>query len=141
MNLPNEISDYDKLERTLRACKGERWAVTINQLQGILGMPNRRAVEQLLEDSYERFRFPVCSGYDGYFIPVTADEINHYYASLRSRAGKLFRRMAILRKRAEEVGYERQSHTFTAAPAQLRLPDPAFDGDQPALFPELARFP
>lgn len=132
MILPDQISDYEKLERCLRACKGARWAVTINQLQGMLGLGSRRETEQLLEDSYERIPFPVVAGSEGYYIPTTADEINHYYASLRSRARKIFRRMGVLRRRALAVGYEREGHVFTAAPAQLRLPEMEFE--QMALF-------
>lgn len=135
MLLPDQMSTYERLERTLRACKGQRWAVTINQLQGILNLPNRRETEALLEESYDRLPFPVCAGSEGYFIPTTADEINHYYASLRSRARKLFRRMSTLRQRALQVGYEREHHVFTAAPAQLHLPDCEFV--QPGLFDEV----
>lgn len=126
MNTPDPITTYDRLEHTLRACRGSRWAVTIAQLQGIIGVPVRRDMEELLESSYERLPFPVCAGSDGYFIPTTAEEINHYYASLRSRSRKLFRRMSCLRRRALEVGYEREGHVFTGAPAQLRLPAAEF---------------
>jgi hypothetical protein len=101
---------------TLRVCRGEAQAVTIDELARRCGI-GRRDCEALLETCFEDFPFVLASGSRGYFIPTSADEINAYDRSLQSRAVKIFLRRRRLIRKAQAAGWPRQGKLFANPPS------------------------
>jgi hypothetical protein len=100
-------------ERLLSARRGADRAVTINQLASDVGI-SRRSMEQLLETRLTDFPYPLVAGSNGYFIPVTEDELTHYDRALLSRIRCLAIRRRTLRRSAGAAGYawDRQARRF-----------------------------
>ena len=107
--------------RLLASCKGEEQALTLQEIADFLHVPERRTVEQTIESNLDRFPWPLVSSSAGYFIPTTADEINRYLTSLRSRAVKIFMRARTVRIRAVAFGWHREGRSFVNPPRQLDM--------------------
>jgi len=116
------MNTFERASQILSASVGEQKAVTINSLAALLGI-SRRETESLLETKIDAFPFPLVSGASGYYIPTDADDLNHYLASLHSRASKIFKRFARVRDHAIALGYRRSGKRL-ANPAgpQMELP-------------------
>lgn len=113
--------EFPALVALLAGRRGADQAITIAESQAALALPNRRATEKLLELSMPHFPWPVCSGTTGYFRPVTAEEMNHYEHSLRSRAACLYLRLRHLRRAGLQSGWRRERKRWVNAPNQLDL--------------------
>ena len=95
---------------------GEENAITIAELVAAAGIPSRRAAEQLLEPKFSDFPFPLVSSSRGYYVPSRAEEINHYLASLRSRAICIFIRRRTALRKAMKAGFKRQGKVLVDPP-------------------------
>ena len=100
-----QTSDFVDLQDLLRRHVGQDNAVTIAAIGRALGHTNRRTTENLIEVSIPKLGYPVCSGHTGYFVPATADEINHYLASLSSRALCILTRRRNVMRAARSAGW------------------------------------
>lgn len=100
----------------LRNRRGEDRAITIADLAGQLGV-SHRACEDLIEQNIARFDFPLCASARGLFVPTHAAEVNHYMASLRARALKIFIRRRAVRAQARRAGFELRGMMFFDPPA------------------------
>lgn len=113
---PNPEQYYPAVVEILRAARGPSAAIPINTIIERLGLPvthsTRRMVEHLLEVHLSDFPFFLVAGSSGYFIPTSAESINHYLRSLESRCRALFIRRHTTIKRAQAAGYRRQGRTF-----------------------------
>ena len=107
---------FEILQRQLRMRVGEQDAVTLQRLAEIAYCPRRR-VEIILEERIVDLGFVVVSGSAGYWRPTSADEINHYRASLRSRIFKLWKRSKSVGQLASQCGFVRTGKSFANPPA------------------------
>lgn len=114
----NEIA-WGLISRALSTCEGESRAFTISELASI-GCISRRECEHLLENCLERLPFVVVSGTAGYWRPSSADEVEHYLASLRSRLVKLARRRRTIKRLALASGFVHEGGRIAPAPAKQR---------------------
>lgn len=103
----------------LRRAEGEKQAITLAALADYAGT-NRRVVEQLLEERLEELGFVIVSGTAGLWRPKSAEELNHYQASLQSRLRKLAIRKRSVRRLAEKDGFVRTGKLFCDPPARQR---------------------
>lgn len=108
---------FERACRVLVECRGHDRAITINDLMSRAGIPNRRTCEKILETRLQDFPFPLTSGSDGYFIPVAADDINHYLESLDSRAICLYHRKKNVIRKALAAGFRRIGKRFQNPPS------------------------
>ena len=113
---PDLQASFAVIRDTLRTCRGEIAAVTIDALAARCGI-GRRECEELLESGLACFDFPVAAGAHGYFVPTSAAEINHYLRSLRSRAIKIFLRRRTVIRLAQRAGWPRAGNLFSNPPA------------------------
>ena len=115
--------DFEQVRRILVEHRGRANAITIDQLCHLADLPSRRACEDLLETRLADFQFILVADAHGYYIPTTADEINHYLDSLQSRAVKIFLRKRRVMRKALASGLQRQGKHFSDPPAlQKELP-------------------
>ncbi len=63
-------------------------------------------VRKLLEQSQASWPFPICGDSEGYYVAITADELSHYCANLRSRALCCLTRFASIRNAGRRAGFE-----------------------------------
>lgn len=105
----------------LRGHTGAENGVTIAVIEKLAGFLNRRSCEQFLELNIDELPFPVCSGSKGYYVPVTAEELNHYLNSLQSRAVCIFIRKRRVIKKALRHGWQRDGKKFRNQPQQMSL--------------------
>lgn len=116
--MPADLQPLFLIVRDLLAtARGRKLAWTLDRLAEAAGT-SRRDVEQVLEERLSDFPFPLVSGSPGYWIPEDAEEINHYRASLRSRAVKIFiraKRVAVMARRA---GWPQEGRLFRNPPAR-----------------------
>lgn len=96
----------------LHGCVGKANAKTLAQIAAESGIKDRRVVEELIEHSLAAFPWPVVSGADGLWIPTEARDVTRYYASLRSRIFKMFRRIKTLERKASIAGFFRNGLMF-----------------------------
>ena len=101
----------------LATARSRKLAWTLDRLAEAAGT-SRREVEQVLEERLSDFPFPLVSGSPGYWIPEDADEINHYRASLRSRAVKIFLRAKRVASMARRAGWPQEGRLFRNPPAR-----------------------
>jgi len=120
---------FHRIRAALAGARGPDRAIEIGRLQVIADLPSRRQVEQLLQIRLADFPWPLVAGPQGYFIPDAPEQINHYLASLRSRAMCIFARYRTVRLAAQRAGWRREGRRFTAAPAAPPPPT-----HQPDLF-------
>lgn len=113
---PDIQGHFATVRDTLRVCRGEAQAMTIEALAERAGI-GRRECEALLETCLAVFPFPVAAGAKGYFIPTSSEEINHYVKSLRSRAVKIFLRQRTVIRKAQEAGWPRAGREFANPPS------------------------
>jgi hypothetical protein len=116
--------------RLLNGRRGAANALTLDEITLQAGIPNRRLTEQILEHRLADFPFPMVSSGAGYFIPATAEELNAYQASLRSRALKCFLRARTVRRKALAAGWRREGTRFANPPVQMDLWDVTEAGRQ-----------
>lgn len=114
--------------RILWTARGEAHAITLDKLTSAAELPNRRTTETILESRLEEFPYPLVASGAGYYVPTTADDLNRYLRSLKSRAVKCFVRARTVRRKALAAGWKREGNTFARPPAQLDL----FDGPSAA---------
>jgi hypothetical protein len=119
--MPATASEVQRLQVILAGAVGKRRAVTIDTLAELSGLC-RRDVEQALEVYLAEFPFPLVAGSPGYWQPSSADELNHYIASLTSRLRALTRRMDAVKAQAATAGWQQEGGRFVAAPRQYLLP-------------------
>lgn len=116
MNTLDTESIYPAVVEILRAARGAAAAVPINRIVSLLGLDvshsTRRQIEHVLEVHLDSFPFFLVAGSGGYYIPTSAEDINHYLRSLESRCRALFIRRRTTIKRAHAAGYRRQGRTF-----------------------------
>lgn len=117
---PKTESIFHHIRAALRRAEGERQAVTLSQLADYAGT-SRRVVEQLLEEHLEDLGFVVVSGSPGLWRPTSAEEVNHYLASLQSRLRKLALRRKRVKRMASLGGFARAGkELFENPPARQR---------------------
>jgi len=109
-------NDFARVRDLLKDRIGEASAVPLEQLVELAGLPNRRAAEQLLETRLGDFGFPLCAGSSGYFVPESAEEINHYMHSLKSRIRCIAIRLRTVRQNATQAGWARDGQQFSKPP-------------------------
>lgn len=112
---------FGRVRDCLAGCVGEERARTIEEIQRLCGLPNRRATEELLEAKLGNFPWPLVSSSRGYYIPRTAADINHYIRSLRARALKIFIRRRTVCRQAAKAGWRRAGREFECPPQQAEL--------------------
>jgi hypothetical protein len=111
---------FSHIRAALKRAEGEAQAVTLAQLADYAGT-SRRVVEQLLEERLEDLGFAVVSGSPGLWRPASADEVNHYLASLQSRLRKLAVRRKKVKRMAARDGFARAGKEhFENPPARQR---------------------
>ncbi len=116
--MPADLQPLFLIVRDLLATATSRkLAWTLDRLAEAAGT-SRREVEQVLEERLADFPFPLVSGSPGYWIPQDADEINHYRASLRSRAVKIFTRAKRVATMARRAGWPQEGRLFRNPPAR-----------------------
>ena len=108
---------FSLLRDALHSCEGEKEAYTLQGLAEYCGC-SRRMVERVLEARLEDLGFVVVSGTSGYWRPETAEEINHYLASLQSRCIKVFLRKKRITRLAASSGFIRCGKTFENPPSR-----------------------
>ncbi len=113
---PDIQAHFATVRDTLRCCRGEAQAMTIDELAERAGIC-RRECEALLETCLAVFPFPVAAGAHGYFVPTSSSEINRYVQSLRSRAVKIFLRQRTVIRKAQEAGWPRSGREFANPPS------------------------
>jgi hypothetical protein len=96
----------------LHGCVGKANAKTLAQIAAESGIKDRRLVEELIEHSLADFPWPVVSGADGLWIPTEAVDVTRYYASLRGRIFKMFRRIRTLERKSSIAGFFRRGMVF-----------------------------
>jgi len=112
----------DAVARLLVNRRGRRQAITIEQIQNAVGLPDRRSCETLMEEHLADFPFPLVAGSGGYYIPASADDVNTYMESLRSREFALYRRRRRVMRKALAHGFQRVGKLFQNPPcAQAEL--------------------
>lgn len=104
------------LRELLRHRRGEEQAITIDGIGAALGLPHRRAAEQLLEDNVGRLGFVVVAGASGYWRPATAAEINAYRGALRRRHVALKTREDAVTQAAIAEGWQLLGDAFADPP-------------------------
>lgn len=109
--------------RILHAAHGEANAITLDDLTARAGLPNRRTTEAMMEQRLPDFPYPLVASGAGYFIPTTADQLNVYLRSLKSRAVKMFLRSRTVANKAIANGWKREGKWFARPPTQLDLFD------------------
>ena len=121
--MPPEIttSIFTEIRHHLSSAIGPDRALTIDHLTGLVGSPNRRTTEVVLETHLGDFGFLVISGSSGYFRPSSPDQVNRYIASLESRIKCLSTRRSTIVRAALESGWNREAGQFTSTPRQPEL--------------------
>lgn len=114
-----EDSIFALLQDALHGALGEREAWTLQGLAEYCGT-SRRMVERVLEERLDDLGFVIVSGSSGIWRPTTAEEVNHYLASLQSRCVKMFLRKKKVARLALESGFKRDGKTFEDPPARQR---------------------
>lgn len=104
------------LRDLLRGRRGPGQAITLDAITETLGLPNRRAAEQLLEDHVGNLGFVVVAGGPGYWRPAAAAEINTYRASLHKRHVALKDREDALVAAALQEGWQMLGNDFAEPP-------------------------
>jgi hypothetical protein len=111
----------DSFRREMEFRTGAENAITIDALGRQLDHTSRRETEQFLELHIGDLPFCVVSGATGYFRPQSADDINHYCNSLRSRIKCLAIRHRTVIRAARKEGFQREGKRFVNAPTQAEL--------------------
>jgi hypothetical protein len=119
------------LRELMRHRTGAVNAITLDELVPALGLPNRRAAEQLLEDHVGRLGFVVVAGGPGLWRPTSAEEINAYRGSLRRRHVALKDREEAITNAALLEGWRMLGDAFHEPPV----------AQPPASQPELFSLP
>jgi hypothetical protein len=119
--MPDDNSRLMFLAEHLRDCHGADSAITIAQIGDLLCL-GRRQTETFLELHLADLPFCVISSSSGYYRPTSADEINHYRNSLRSRIRCLAIRARTVARAAAKEGWSRAGTTFTDRPTVQELP-------------------
>lgn len=109
---------FHTVAELLRTRRGEEQAITIDQIVTLTGMSSRRECEELLEKRLADFPFPLAASARGYYIPTSAEELNRYVASLRSRAMKIFLRQRTVVRKAVAAGWPRAGRIFAPPPGE-----------------------
>jgi hypothetical protein len=104
------------LRELLRHRQGMANAITLDEVVPALGLPNRRAAEQLLEDHVGRLGFVVVAGGPGLWRPTSAQEINAYRGSLRRRHVALKDREEAITTSALMEGWRMLGDEFSEPP-------------------------
>lgn len=117
--MKTDANIFDCLQEALYSAEGEREAWTLQALATYCGC-SRRRIERILEDRLEDLGFAIVSGSSGYWRPQSAEEINHYLASLQSRCVKVFLRKKRVARLAAASGFPRTGKTFANPPAPQR---------------------
>lgn len=111
---------FNQVCARLRTARGASAGVTIDSMADAFDVP-RRTIEACVEVYLEEFPFPIVSGSSGLFIPATAEEINHYRASLQSRINAISRRRDICALKCAIAGFPQEQGRFVDAPRQREL--------------------
>lgn len=104
------------LRELLRHRVGAGQAITLDAIGNALGLPHRRAAEQLLEDNVGKLGFVVVAGAVGYWRPTTADELNAYRGALRRRHVALKTREEAVTQAALAEGWQLRGDAFADPP-------------------------
>lgn len=105
--------------RVLQGCVGRERAKPLAQIAAEAGIGDRRLVEALIELSLAELPWPLVSGDKGMWIPQEEADLTRYYASLRSRIFKMFRRLRVLQRKAALAGFARQGMCFRRVREEL----------------------
>ena len=107
----------DRIWAVLAHHRGQAAAITAPAIAEAAGLwpdvtPVNRGtrVRKVLELAQDVWPWPVCGDGDGYYLAVTADEMTHYCAQVRSRALCNLRRFASFRKAGKRVGFPYLGH-------------------------------
>lgn len=114
---------YIQIRTALLNAWGPDRAITIANLAAIARI-SHRAAEHLIQIRYSDFGFLLVSGSQGYYRPTSADHINHYAASLRSRCSAAYARLRILRREAARAGVLRDRRQYITDPPSPNSPVP-----------------
>lgn len=119
--MPDQV-DMHALVYALAGARGAERGITLDRLTEIGRAPNRRAMEEFIQIHLGEFPFPLISGHGGYFVPVTADELNHYINANRSRMRCLAIRNRTVTRKALAFGFHREGKRFVQTRQQQLLP-------------------
>ena len=117
---------FERLVNCLRMRVGEESAITLDDLALSIGLvetvtdpsgaprhkPMRRHIEHLVETRLQDIPFVVCAGSRGYYRPDSAEDLNRYYFSLRSRIKSIAVRLRTVRRKAAASGYSLTGRRF-----------------------------
>ena len=91
---------------------GAESAITAPDIAEVAGLwtemkPANRGtkIRKILEQHQEAWPFPICGDSEGYYVAITAEELSHYCANLRSRALCCLTRFASFRKAGKRAGF------------------------------------
>ena len=120
LNHSNDRNQWDAylpaLRELLRSRRGPGEAITLDQITQRLGLPHRRAAEQLMEDHIGDLGFAVVAGSPGLWRPGTAAEINAYRSNLHKRHVALRDREDALVNAALKEGWSMLGDEFSEPP-------------------------
>ena len=82
----------------------------------------RTRVRSVIRVHFIDFPFPVLANTNGFFVAETAEEIEHYHKSLRSRIREIGLRIVVLKKQARAAGFPYLGRARWGAPAGKEVP-------------------
>lgn len=105
--------EFDRVVQVLSSHLGAHSAITAYGIAehalinpaGTRGSRERH-VRELLEIHLEHLPWPLVADANGFYRPLTSEELQHYWANLHSRAMCLFIRLRTLRRLATRAGFE-----------------------------------
>ena len=117
-----DSAQIESLRQILTTRIGTESAITIAEISALLDHHCRRETEVFLEVHLADLPFCVVSSSAGYFRPASAEDINHYRNSIRSRIRCLAIRSRTVRQAAIREGFPIESGRFVTRPVTQYLP-------------------
>jgi hypothetical protein len=105
---------FERLVGILAFAMGPNKAQTLDQLAARLGVC-RRSIEQTVQEFLPQFPFALVADGAGYYRPTSAQQINGYISSLRSRHLPLKRREETVIHKAQLEGWHYEGERFKEA--------------------------
>ena len=107
--LPNE---FHAVARILQNHRGASSAITAEQIAKLSGLwkeasreSRRCKVRAVIREHMLDFDYPISGDSNGYYIANTADELQHYHASMHSRIRKIAIRMRSFIRQGKAAGF------------------------------------
>jgi hypothetical protein len=119
--------DYLAVEAVMRRHTGAANAITLNEIAIEAGMytetgiPDRRAVEIILQTCKADFPFIVVGSGKGMYVATDAEDLNHEIKSRLSRIKNIQNGISSVKRKALALGWKLEGDRFTEAPTQQEL--------------------